>query len=244
MNSKNKVFMVFAIIATLAIVGLCTYAVFNYTTPLNENDSDIAQFKEEYESLNGLEDDVRDNTHTTLKIDENAQIYYKTDEEIVEFMNNEQGIIYFGFSDCPWCRAMIETLISATVDKEINLYYVDISNSRNTYAFQNGEVTETEKGTDAYYEIIDFLDGKLPEYNVKNENDEILSTNTKRLYAPTIVTVKDGTLVDLYSPGSNDIADPYEKATDKEANDMYTKFLKMISDLENASCDINASTGC
>ncbi len=242
-KKKSKIGLLFVSLATLLLIGVCTYAIFNYTKPFGLNDSDIEEFKEEYESLNGKQREDSDTILTTLEIDDKLEVYYKSDEEILDIINNEKAIIYFGFSDCPWCRAMIETLASAVVDKEKKLYYVDISEIRNVYAYENGEVIETNEGSDSYYELLKTLDDYLPDYNVKNEDGEIIPTNTKRIYAPTIITVKNGNVMDLFSPGSENISDPSNKVTDKEANDLYTKFLKLINDLDTENCDIT-STGC
>ncbi len=240
MENKKKSFMIGVLIISFIVLALSGYAVYNFTTK-NQNSSDITKFITQYESLNKKEDH-NGKTAIELDLNEDATIFYKTDQEIMDLMQNKEAIIYFGFSSCPWCRSIITTLLEATVDEEITLYYVDIEDIRNTYIYENGELTESSTGTTGYYEILDFLDEYLSDYIIKDEDNNEHNTNTKRLYAPSVVTVKGGEVVEFFSPSSDMIDDPYEELSDKEELNLYNKFLNLIKNLRNEPC--SSTSGC
>ena len=81
------------------------------------------EFKKQYESLNGTKNDS-DKDYLEVSLKENNPVQIKTDEEILDVLENGTGVIYFGFNSCPWCRSMVETLIESFDDNELeNLYY-------------------------------------------------------------------------------------------------------------------------
>ena len=38
--------------------------------------------------------------------------------------NKESGIVYFGFSDCPWCQEALPILKQVLEEQKLNCYYV------------------------------------------------------------------------------------------------------------------------
>ncbi len=75
---------------------------------------------------------------------------YKTANEIVNILESQTGIIYFGFPECPWCQRYVVMLNEVAKEKGIEqIYYYNIRDIR------------TNK-TPAYQEIVTLLSVYLP----------------------------------------------------------------------------------
>ena len=93
------------------IIVITTIIYFNY----NSNDS--TKFKKEYEQINGKETEDGKKTRS-IKIPKNNKIVYKTEDDIVNMINNKETfVVYFGFAKCPWCRSVVPTLLEVVKDK-------------------------------------------------------------------------------------------------------------------------------
>ncbi len=243
MEKKNKVFLIVTIICTALVLAVCIFSIINNDNKkveeeTKENNSDIAKFQDEYESLNGLPREGSDNIMIDLDINDNLEVYYKTDEEIVDVLNDEKAIIYFGFEDCPWCRAMLEEFSNALTDNNQELYYLSIKDIRNRFEVEDDEAVETTKGTDAYYDMLDILGDDLPDYIVTDEDDEEYDTDMQRIYAPTIVAIDKGEVIEVFSPGSDYIGDdPYEELSKNQRLNLYEKFDQLIMDFKSNPCE-------
>ena len=97
-----------------------------------KKESDAMKFKKEYESLNGTIREKDKQTIRTLSIDQDNPMVYSSCQDIIDRIENKETfIIYFGFSDCPWCRSSIETFIESAKENNITtVYYVDIKEDR------------------------------------------------------------------------------------------------------------------
>ena len=51
---------------------------------------------------------------------------YLTEKEAVKLLEKGTGIIYFGFSGCPWCRNLVPILTDLAEELEEPVYYLDI----------------------------------------------------------------------------------------------------------------------
>ncbi|MFI3260934.1 MAG: hypothetical protein R3Y13_04415 [bacterium] len=231
------------ILITLAVVVVfIVLIILGYLTLTRDNSvdiyNDVTIFSKEYESLNGEE--LSGKLLLEVDINDEAVIYEKTILEILDIMNNESALIYFGFGTCPWCRNMIEALVDSSVSKNEPIYYVNISSVRNTYTYEAGNVVETKEGDESYYEVVEFLSDSLSEYYVYDEDGEKYDTNTKRLYAPTVITVKNGSLVDISFGTVDEVEDPYIKLTDEEYSDLLLEYNNMINDLQTEMCSLES----
>lgn len=203
---------------------------------VTEKQNDIQLFKSEYEDKNNLTSD--DAVYLDLEIDEELIIYYKTDEEIIDILNNEKALIYFGFSDCPWCRNIMSSLVKAAVDNNEVIYYVDIQNIRNTYIIEDGLIVESVTGTDAYYEILDILEDNLSDYKITSGKKEY-DTYTKRLYGPTVITINKGIVYDIYVGSLEEVEDPYSELNEEQSLELYKIYDEMIKELNTEVCDLD-----
>ena len=242
MEKSNKIYMIVIFVCAALVIGLCGYAIITHK---EEKISDAIKFKNEYEALNELVNENSEEKYVNVEIPEENPIVYKTGKEIVDILKNEDAVIYFGFAACPWCRNAVPVLIDTA--KELNvekIYYVDILDMRDTYKFSGSiEPEQTKKGTDAYYEILKFLDKKLEKFYVKDDAGNMYDTGVKRLYAPTVVGVKDGKVVGFHVATVESQTDPYETLTDKQKEELkkeYKTIIEAVNKKDNVCKDNSA----
>ena len=236
MERSNKIYLAIILICTLLVVSLCVFAIVNHK---DEKISDAIKFKEEYESLNGLVNENTEKEHINVEIDEDNPIVYKSGQEIMDIMENENAIIYFGFSSCPWCRNAVPILLDAAKDLDVDkIYYVDILDMRDTYKFSGSiEPEQTKKGTDAYYSILKILDSKLEKFFVTDESGNMYDTGVKRLYAPTVVSMSGGKVKGFHVATVESQTDPYVTLTDEEKEELKNIYKDIINAIkDNKSC--------
>ena len=226
----------------LGKVLLIVILLFGFTA-CHKDKSDAAKFKKEYEALNGTKSQSG-KTIRTVEIDKDNPMIYKTADEIVEMIEeNESFVVYFGFASCPWCRSMIETLIESAKDNDIKkIYYVDVLNIRDKYEVKDGKLERTEEGTDGYNELVDLLGEVLDDYKVKTEDGEELDTKEKRIYAPNVVAVVNGKAIKMIEGVSDKLEDPYSELTEEMKTESYQSFKCLWECLEQEStiCTKNA----
>lgn len=236
---KRKIVVILLAVVLVILMGLQFYLDYE-GKEVDTYTSDEIKFKEEYEGLNQTKN-ANDVEYLTLDIEEDNDVIYKNDEEIIDILENKTGVIYFGFSTCPWCRSMVETLIQSVKDNSVgNFYYVDISNIRSSYQIVDGDLVES-KGSDSYYKLLEILDEYLDEY-VLEENEKEYETGEKRLYAPTVVAVKEGEIVGFHSGTVDSQKDPYQGLSEEEQKELYDIFNDMIAQMKDGSCV--DQTGC
>ena len=239
MEKSNKIYMIVIFVCAALVIGLCGYAIITHK---DEKISDAIKFKNEYETLNGVVNEATDNKYIEVSIDEENPMVYKTGKEILDVFKNEDAVIYFGFAACPWCRNAVPVLLDAAKELDVDkIYYVDILNIRDTYKFSGSiEPEQTKKGTDAYYEILKFLDKKLEKFYVKDEAGNMYDTGVKRLYAPTVVGVKGGKVVGFHESTIESQTDPYELLDEKgksELKNEYKKIIESVNEKNNVCKD-------
>lgn len=98
---------------------------------------------------------------------------YKTEEEIINFLETGTGIVYLGFPECPWCQSYVVYLNEVAKDSGIEkIYYLNVKDIRTN-------------NTENYQKIVSLLSDILP-------NDE---NGNKKVYVPQVVFVKKGNVV-------------------------------------------------
>lgn len=206
-----------------------------------DNKSDSIKFKEEYEALNGVENNGK--IIRTISIDEDNPFIYKEASDIVEMINNKETfIVYFGFSKCPWCRSMIETLINVAHDYDIDtIYYVDVLDIRDTLKLDdNNEVIIDKEGSKDYMKLIKLLDNVLSDYNLTDSEGNKINTNEKRIYAPNVISVVKGKATFLTEGLSDSQDDAYQKLTKEMKEEEYDKLSKVMEEIKGStSCKTN-----
>lgn len=197
---------------------------------------DATKFKEEYESLNGTENSSG-KTHRTITIASDNPFIYTSAEDIVNRIENgETFYVYFGSKLCPWCRSVIEMAIEMAKENNIEIiYYVDIWDNdgneilRDQYSLEENELVKKVNGTEAYYKLLASFDELLTEYTFTDDNGKIISTNEKRLYAPTFFYIREGKAQKITTGISELQTDSRMNLTEEminEEKELFTKFFQ------------------
>ena len=150
----------------------------------NDSKSDAIKFKNEYETLNTELDDEGNNKYTKISISKNNKIKYLTYDELIDFIDNKTGILYFGRPGCPWCRLLVPTVLDFAKENKINIYYYNIEKDR-------------EENNDKYKNILKLLNEYLPTDTVtQNQEDSDFNENLKRVILPHLFFIQKGQVKD------------------------------------------------
>lgn len=219
----------------IIILLLGIISIFIFTGCNSSTTEDALKFKEEYESLNGQTREKDGKEIRTISIPDNNPMIYKEANDIVSLMDNKETfLVYFGFSDCPWCRSVIPYLIEEAKNNNIKkIYYVDVKEIRDVLSIsEEGKVIIDKEGTEGYYNLLKKLDNVLSDYNLVDSEGNKIDTNEKRIYAPNIVVVKDGKAITLTSGISEKQTNGYMELTDEMIEDMKNNFDNIIKILD------------
>jgi thiol-disulfide isomerase/thioredoxin len=205
--------------------------------PITKNDA--LKFKEEYEALNGTINEQNKMTYPTVEVKETNPIRYLSDDEAAKKLKNGTGLFYFGFSSCPWCRSMVPILLKAASNTSLGeINYVDIKNIRDQLVLDdNDKIVVRDEGTNGYQEILKALDSVLEPYYLKNKEGKNIDTKEKRLYAPTVVVVKEGKILDIHVDTVKSQTNAYTPLDQKQQEELYDIYQKMILKLLDSTCD-------
>lgn len=223
------------IIVTLPI--LCAVAAILAYIKLINTDVDSVKFKKEYEALNenGIE----------LNIDKNNPIEYANYDKILEIIENGTGIIYLGFPGCPWCRNALPVLFDVAKENEVDtIYYMNILNERDLFVVEDGKLVyakdeegNEKKGTKGYHQLLEALDEHLNDYTVLFEGKEY-ETGEKRIYAPSIIFVRDGKVLGVHVSTVTSDEDPKTPLTDEQYDELFGIYEDYILEVKDGTCSI------
>lgn len=204
--------------------------------------TDALLFKNEYESLNNVVREKDGKTIRELSISQNNPVDILTEEETLRLLQEGTGIVYFGFADCPWCRTLLPVLFKTLDNMSISrLYYLNISNIRDTLVLNDKNKVEIkEEGTQGYYKILEELDAVLDPYYLETKDGKKVDTKKKRLFAPTLVGVKNGEIVGIHVGTVESQASGYDNLTTEEEEEL----SKAIQELTNKVYDLHCDEAC
>ena len=188
--------------------------------------TDALKFKEEYEKNNGVKHEKYNVTTRTVNIPEDNPMVYATAEEIIKKIDNKETfVVYFGFSDCPWCRSVIEELIHVAQDLKVEkVYYVDVKELRDVKELdENNNVVTSKEGDKHYMKLLEKLDSVLDDYTLTDKDGNEVSAGEKRIYAPNVVGVANGKPTELETGESEKLINPYDELTDEMRKETYNK---------------------
>ena len=213
-------------IKRVGIILLCLVFItgcFNSTKNLKSNE----RFKVEYEKLNNKKIDGK--KLKKVSISKDNKIKYSRVKDVVEMIENGDTFdIFFGFPKDPYTRNVVEELLRAEKDVNLDtLYYVNIEKVRDEFEVNNGKLICTKTCSNEYLRLVDILDKYLDEYVIKYEGKKY-NTNTKRLDSPCVISFIDGK-VDYYT------TDPYKKVTKEQKNYAYNMFKCALKCIKKAS---------
>ena len=228
----------------IALPVLCAIAAilgFIFVGKESSNE-DALKFKQEYEELNGTVA-FGDIKYNDLEISVNNPMKYSNYDEIIDVIKNESGIIYLGFPGCPWCRSALPILLDVAKDNDITtIYYKNIKDDRDSYVLENGKLVyqlddegNEKKGAEGYFKLMEALDKNLTEYVVSYEGKEY-KTGEKRIYAPTVVFVRDGKVLGLHVSTVDSHKSGFDKMTEEQIDELYGIYEEYILEMKNSSC--------
>ena len=230
------------IIITLPI--LCAIAaILAYIKLINTDvNIDSKKFKEEYEAINKKEGAIQ------LEISEDNPIVYADYDKLLEIITNGTGIIYLGFPECPWCRNALPVLFDAAKENNVEtIYYMNILNERDSYVVENKKLVyakdedgNEKKGTKGYFKLLKALDKHLSDYVVSFEGKEY-EVGEKRIYAPSVIFVRDGKVLGVHVSTVESQENPKEPLTKKQYNELYGIYEDYILEVKSGTCSIGTS---
>ena len=232
MDKKQKILLL--IIGILVIMAIVIGVLAFKKEKNNPVHNKVNEFKEEYESLNGVIDDDG-YTYQTVEIDIDAPVVYSKLKDVVELFDKEESsaVVFIGNAKDYTSRNAISPLLSAIDSLGIEkLYYVDSSN------FDDNK-------TEEYQQIMKKIDSILDTEEIKDDEGNVVGTAEKKIYVPTVIVIKDKELVDYHigtleeNMKKENITKELTKKEKEGLFDVYTSMLLKISD---GSC--NEETDC
>ena len=210
----------------ILIISLACVLAFTTTACSLFKKTDAVKFKEEYESLNGVKSKKTGKINRSVNISKDNVFVYKKASDIVDAINNKETFaVYFGFSECPWCRSVISTLSEVATDIGIDeIYYVNVSDIRDELEVKNGKIVTKKQGDKSYMKLLKLLDNVLDDYTLTDDNDKEISTSEKRIYAPNVVSVVADKAIKKDTGISDKQTNPYMKLTAKMKKETDNKF--------------------
>ena len=209
---KNNISFKRAIVILAIVIVLVV--LFIWSTGIFSKNRDATKFYNEYKS------------NTTIKED---NLYtYANKEKVLNILDHETGVLYFGYSGSSWCKNMIEPLNSAAKDSKIkDIYYYDIKNDRDELSInENGEIITEKQGTAFYRELLKILDNYLTPYVLTDEEGKEVNTEEKRIYVPLVVFVKEGKVVFAHQNTVKTQEEAKDKLSEKEKEDLINIYKK------------------
>ena len=239
------------IIAAILIIAICVggyFAVQHYKAKNADANyvqtADEKQFKDEYEGLNNASASMK-----KVEIPRRNFIKYISMKEASKILDSGSGVIYFGFSGCPQCRMAVPFLIEAANKSKVDtIYYVDIrpynkkeNDLRDSFELDERNKAKKIKDADSdYYNILLALANNLEEYTLETDSGKKVSTGEKRLFAPTVVAVKDGKLLDFHqgTVADHEINEKNEirDLTKDEQNKLLNEYQTLMKNFNNNTC--------
>ena len=203
------------------------------------------EFKEEYESLNGVAN-KNGKEHRTITISEDNPYIKTTPEEIVKMINNnETFLLYVGDSLCPWCRSVLEKSIEVAKKYNIEkIYYIEIWDDEGNEILRDKYeltpiLTKTIEGTESYKFLLEKFDSVLEEYTLTDTEGHKITTEEKRIFAPNYFYIRDGKVVKMVDGISEKQTDSREELTKEMLDDEENEFdslFKLVNTCSSNGC--------
>lgn len=200
-----------------------------------ETNKSALDFKNEYESLNGVSKNNKE--HRSLKISEDNPYEKVSQEEIIKKINDKDTFyLYVGDSLCPWCRSVLEKSIEVAKSYDIDkIYYIDIWDDegneilRDKYEVKDGELNKLNDGTECYNVLLKVSDKLLNDYTLTDENGNEVEVGEKRLFAPSYIYIENGEAKKLTTGISDKQTDSRQELNDEILEDEENQFKEFFN---------------
>lgn len=228
---KNVLVLIFLVVLFI----IASFIIVDSFDNKDNKNTDAIKFKEEYENLNNELKSDGVNKHTKINIIEDNVMKYSTYNEVMNILENGTGVIYFGYPECPWCRNAVPELLEAAKETglETIYYFNDMSIRDQKSLDETGNIVVEKEGTDEYYNLLVKLSDYLGPY--KGLNDETI----KRLYVPTVVFVKDGSIVGVHIGTVESQTDPSILLNDEQSEELQQIYKENMEKVLNNSCSVD-----
>ncbi len=238
---NDKKFLILAVVLAALLLTLSLLKM-----PGKITNKDAIKFKEEYENLNGKTNENSKKKYRTVKIDSKNKIVYSSAKEVLKMMEEKKSfVVYFGFDSCPWCRSVVENVSKISKELDEDIYYVDVKEIRDVYELDDENKPElTKEGDKNYLKLIKKLDSVLKEYTLTTDDDNEVKVGEKRIYAPNIVSIIDGSAKELTTGLSDKQTDGYMTLTDEMKQESYKKIKKVVQEVVNHNNTCDLDKGC
>lgn len=211
-----------AIIVILLVLVMTLVSIILINSKSNQKETDAIKFRNEYQSLNGKA--AKNNLykkHKKITIDEDNPIVYADYNKVFEVLE-DTGIIYFGFAECPWCRTIVPVMLEAANEIGIDkIYYFNQFDTRDIKKLENDKVVTEKEGTSDYYKLLEKLGTEFTE-----EYEGLNDPTVRRIYAPTVIIVKDGKVISSIVGSVASQKDPYLPLTNEQTEELKTKYIE------------------
>lgn len=137
-----------------------------------------------------------------------------TMDEVLKLLKKEHysGILYFGFTNCPWCIEAMPILEQVADNTNTSVKYVKTRN-------EEGKLLYSEKQKNELYEYIG-------EYMTKEKNGNII------LYVPLVITIKEGEIIGGHCGTVNEHNAHEREMNQDEKNKLEEIYGKMINEIK------------
>lgn len=234
----KKDFLKYYVIGLVVIALLCLGGIYLNKKDESQETSDT-KFYDEYTAYNNKKTSS-DKDYPYVNIEKNNLYTYVSDDELKELLNNGTGVLYLGFPTCPWCRNMVPVLNEAGEEYGINkINYYNIKEIRSSFAFDDDNKLIKTDGNEIYSFLLEKLDKFLEDYSVTDNNGKSVKTGEKRVYAPTVVFIKEGEVKRVIEGTVDSQKDPYillDEEQRKELKDKYLEGFNTLADLCDEKC--------
>lgn len=206
---KNKNIIIAMGVIIVALIGVVVYLLVKENKNANNdtNDkpeiTDASKFADEYTELT----------------DDNVFVYASVDE-IIDTLENGNGVVYLGFPECQWCQRYVVYLNDVAKENNVDkILYYNIREDRNN-------------NSDNYLKIVDLLKDYL-------QDDE---DGKPRIYVPAIIFMNNGKIVgfdDETSLDTKGCSNADEYWTEDEIKDLKERLNEYIQKA-NVCIDCNS----
>ena len=187
-------------------------------------------FATEYSALNGQTNSAG-RQYVDVNLLDDHRFVISSEDEIRQLLTDGEGVIYFGFPNCPWCRNALEPMNAAA--KRVGLekiHYLNVLDIRDQKSLnESGEIVVEKEGTEFYQYLLEELGDFAPEY--PNLND----SSVRRILVPLVVSVVDGEVVASHLGTVDSQTDPYEPLTEEQFQELVTLYAMTFSQLPSCT---------
>lgn len=195
--------------------------------------SDDRKFKNEYESLNDkLSEDGK--KYLKVNISDDNRVKYSSIDEVLNILEEGNGVIYFGSADCLYCRSAVQVLIDTARETKLKeLYYLDISEFWDIKKLDdNGNIVLVKEASDGYNKLLEKLgDDYLYDYIVSDNTGRRVDAKEKRLDVPLVVFVVNGNIVSYKIGTLFSQVDPYTSLDNSQVKGLSEIYKNGIEDV-------------